>query len=322
MLFIWLFRLTLRFLYPPLCFYVITLQMKIQQAALELKLTPALVLLRSTLDQLQEKDTAKIFSQPVNLSEVGAVRKQSASLYICIGVTLTRLTILFPWFTEVPDYLEFISQPMDFSTMRKKLEGHAYCSIADLEKDFDLVISNCLKYNSKDTMFHKAALQLREVGGAVLRHAHRQSQGIGLDPSTGMHLPDTLNKHGFNHCTWDDGEFRVGTGYILVNVTVMSCAKLLFFPLLLSAVDSLLDPDNRLHLNTDEGNLNPKTSVIRVNRFNSSDFHVVTRVDRGAALHVYHQRRQPQGTCMRRRSLAWSLTHLIHIHCRQYDNWT
>lgn len=141
---------------------------------------------------------------------------------------------------------------MDFSTMRKKLEGHAYCSIADLEKDFDLVISNCLKYNSKDTMFHKAALQLREVGGAVLRHAHRQSQGIGLDPSTGMHLPDTLNKHGFNHCTWDDGEFRVGTGYILVNVTVMSCANLLFFPLLLSAVDSLLDPDNRLHLNTDE----------------------------------------------------------------------
>ncbi|XP_023125210.2 low-density lipoprotein receptor-related protein 1 isoform X1 [Amphiprion ocellaris] len=46
--------------------------------------------------------------------------------------------------------------------------------------------------------------------------------------------------------------------------------------------------------NSDEGNLNPKTSVIRVNRFNSTDFQVVTRLDRGAALHVYHQRRQPQ----------------------------
>uniref|UniRef100_A0A3B4T5X9 Bromodomain and PHD finger containing 3 n=1 Tax=Seriola dumerili TaxID=41447 RepID=A0A3B4T5X9_SERDU len=165
-------------------------QMKIQQAALELKLTPALTLLRSTLDQLQEKDTAKIFSEPVNLS-------------------------------EVPDYLEFISQPMDFSTMRTKLEGHAYCSITDLEKDFDLMITNCLKYNSKDTMFHKAALQLREVGGAILRHAHRQSQSIGLDPNTGMHLPEAPNKHGFYHCTWDD-------------------------------VDSLLDPENRLHLTTDE----------------------------------------------------------------------
>lgn len=93
--------------------------------------------------------------------------------------------------------------------MRSKLEGHAYCSIADLEKDFDLMISNCLKYNSKDTMFHKAALQLQEVGGAILRHAHRQSQNIGLDPTTGMHLPEAPNKHGFYHCTWDDGELRV-----------------------------------------------------------------------------------------------------------------
>ncbi|XP_056131089.1 bromodomain and PHD finger-containing protein 3 [Lampris incognitus] len=165
-------------------------QMKIQQAALELKLTPALVLLRSTLDLLQEKDTAKIFSQPVNLA-------------------------------EVPDYLEFISEPMDLSTMRAKLEAHAYCSIADLESDFDLMVSNCLKYNSKDTMFHKAALHLREVGGAILRHAHRQAQSIGLDPSTGMHLPEAPNKHGFYHCTWDD-------------------------------VDPILNPENRVHLTTDE----------------------------------------------------------------------
>ena len=48
--------------------------------------------------------------------------------------------------------------------------------------------------------------------------------------------------------------------------------------------------------NSDEGNLNIKTSVVRVNRFNSSDFHVLTRLDRGGALHVYHQRCQPPGT--------------------------
>lgn len=165
-------------------------QMKIQQAVLELTLTPALVLLRSTLDQLQEKDTAKIFSQPVNL-------------------------------TEVPDYLEFISQPMDLSTMRTKLEAHAYCSVADLESDFNLMVSNCLRYNSKDTMFHRAAQHLREVGGAVLRHAHRQAQSIGLDPTTGMHLPEAPNKNSFCHCTWED-------------------------------VDTLLDPKNRLHLSSEE----------------------------------------------------------------------
>lgn len=67
--------------------------------------------------------------------------------------------------------------------------------------------------------------------------------------------------------------------------------------------------------NSDEGNLNPKTSVIRVNRFNSSDFHVVTRVDRGAALHVYHQRRQPQGAHSGTTRISTCLlTHLIHVH--------
>ncbi|KAF3856478.1 hypothetical protein F7725_017201 [Dissostichus mawsoni] len=45
--------------------------------------------------------------------------------------------------------------------------------------------------------------------------------------------------------------------------------------------------------NSDTANMQPKTSVIRVNRFNSTDYQVVTRVDKGGALHVYHQRRQP-----------------------------
>ncbi|XP_060766515.1 bromodomain and PHD finger-containing protein 3-like isoform X4 [Neoarius graeffei] len=44
-------------------------QLKLQQVTLELQLTPALVLLRATLEQLQEKDTACIFISPVNLSE-------------------------------------------------------------------------------------------------------------------------------------------------------------------------------------------------------------------------------------------------------------
>ena len=161
---------------------------------------------------------------------------------------MTPLISWLQWFTEVPDYLEFVSQPMDFSTIRTKLEGHGYYSITDLERDFELMISNCLKYNSKDTMFHKMALQLREVGGAVLRHAHRQSQSIGLDPNTGMHLPEAPNKHGFYNCTWDDGELRMATRFFLMNLTNMPSVFYVYFP----SVDPLLDPDNRLHLTTDE----------------------------------------------------------------------
>lgn len=45
-------------------------KMKLQQAVLELQLTPAQVFLHSTLEQLQEKDTDHIFTSPVNLKEV------------------------------------------------------------------------------------------------------------------------------------------------------------------------------------------------------------------------------------------------------------
>ncbi|XP_069550099.1 bromodomain and PHD finger-containing protein 3 [Brachyistius frenatus] len=165
-------------------------QVKVHQAALEMQLTPMLVLLRSTLDQLQEKDSAQIFSQPVNIK-------------------------------EVPDYLEFISQPMDFSSMCSKLESHAYRSVADLEADFNLMVSNCLLYNAKDTVFHRAALRIRDLGGAILRHAQRQATNTGLDLDTGMHFPESPQKRDFYSCTWED-------------------------------VDSVLDPDNRLHMTVEE----------------------------------------------------------------------
>ncbi|XP_072571437.1 low-density lipoprotein receptor-related protein 1-like isoform X1 [Paramormyrops kingsleyae] len=64
--------------------------------------------------------------------------------------------------------------------------------------------------------------------------------------------------------------------------------------LLIEHLYSLTVFENYLYAtNSDNGNVQPKTSVIRVNRFNSSDYQVVTRVDKGGALHVYHQRRQP-----------------------------
>ncbi|MCJ8734733.1 hypothetical protein PDJAM_G00238780 [Pangasius djambal] len=121
-------------------------QVKVHQAVMEMQLTPALMLQRSTLDQLQEKDVARIFAQPVNLK-------------------------------EVPDYLEFVSQPMDFSTMRSKLEAHQYRTLSDLETDFNLMISNCLLYNAKDTVFYKAAVRLRELGVDTL-----------LDPENRLHM--------------------------------------------------------------------------------------------------------------------------------------
>lgn len=60
------------------------MQVKVHQAALELQLTPMLVLLRSTLDQLQEKDTAQIFAEPVNIKEV---RHFTVTTLCCLEVS-------------------------------------------------------------------------------------------------------------------------------------------------------------------------------------------------------------------------------------------
>lgn len=48
----------------------VRVQIKVQQMALEMQLTPFLVLLRSTLEQLQERDTNNFFTEPVPLAEV------------------------------------------------------------------------------------------------------------------------------------------------------------------------------------------------------------------------------------------------------------
>ncbi|XP_019603882.1 peregrin isoform X9 [Rhinolophus sinicus] len=154
---------------------------KVQQIAMEMQLTPFLILLRKTLEQLQEKDTGNIFSEPVPLSEV------------------TELD-------EVPDYLDHIKKPMDFFTMKQNLEAYRYLNFDDFEEDFNLIISNCLKYNAKDTIFYRAAVRLREQGGAVLRQARRQAEKMGIDFETGMHIPHSLAGDEAPHHTEDAAE--------------------------------------------------------------------------------------------------------------------
>ncbi|XP_062931591.1 bromodomain-containing protein 1 isoform X6 [Cynocephalus volans] len=165
-------------------------QVKVEQIAMELRLTPLTVLLRSVLDQLQEKDPAKIFAQPVSLK-------------------------------EVPDYLDHIKHPMDFATMRKRLEAQGYKNLHEFEEDFDLIVDNCMKYNAKDTVFYRAAVRLRDQGGVVLRQARREVDSIGLEEASGMHLPERPMVTPRRPFSWEE-------------------------------VDRLLDPASRAHLGLEE----------------------------------------------------------------------
>ncbi|XP_050551629.1 bromodomain adjacent to zinc finger domain protein 1A-like [Spodoptera frugiperda] len=63
---------------------------------------------------------------------------------------------------DVPDYLEVIDQPMDFSTIRDKLESAQYATDEDLLADAALVFLNCYTYNKDSHPVAKAGNRLEK----------------------------------------------------------------------------------------------------------------------------------------------------------------
>ncbi|CAH8333031.1 unnamed protein product [Eruca vesicaria subsp. sativa] len=84
------------------------------------------------LDRLQKKDTYGVYSDPVDPE-------------------------------ELPDYHEIITNPMDFSTVRKKLDSGAYASFEQFEGDVFLICSNAMEYNSSDTVYYRQARAIQEL---------------------------------------------------------------------------------------------------------------------------------------------------------------
>lgn len=122
---------------------------KAKERCLNVELRPLQASLRKVLDLISAKDTNDIFSEPVDLE-------------------------------EVPDYLSVVSDPMDLSTMRVKLDVGTYPDLTAMEKDFDLMIANCLAYNNRDTVFYRAAIKMRDQCGAIFRQAQKEFEESGL----------------------------------------------------------------------------------------------------------------------------------------------
>ncbi|EDV99112.1 GH13677 [Drosophila grimshawi] len=63
-----------------------------------------------------------------------------------------------------PGYSSIISKPMDFSTMRQKIDDHEYAALSEFSDDFRLMCENAIRYNHVDTVYHKAAKRLLQMG--------------------------------------------------------------------------------------------------------------------------------------------------------------
>ncbi|XP_071812666.1 bromodomain-containing protein 7-like [Apostichopus japonicus] len=67
-----------------------------------------------------------------------------------------------------PGYSTIIAEPMDFSTMRKKIKERKYLLIEQYQEDFTLMCNNCMTYNQPETIYFKAAKKLLAAGQKIM----------------------------------------------------------------------------------------------------------------------------------------------------------
>ncbi|EFH65338.1 hypothetical protein ARALYDRAFT_476793 [Arabidopsis lyrata subsp. lyrata] len=106
-------------------------------------------LLLFILDRVQKKDTYGVYSDPADPE-------------------------------ELPDYYDIIKNPMDFSTLRKKLESGAYTTLEQFEaslQDVFLICTNAMEYNSADTVYFRQARAMLELAKKDFGNLRQESDG-------------------------------------------------------------------------------------------------------------------------------------------------
>ncbi|KAK0163989.1 hypothetical protein PV328_002664 [Microctonus aethiopoides] len=63
-----------------------------------------------------------------------------------------------------PGYSQIITNPMDFSTIKQKIDDNNYQNINEFTDDFKLMCDNAMVYNHPETIYFKAAKKLLHVG--------------------------------------------------------------------------------------------------------------------------------------------------------------
>lgn len=72
---------------------------------------------------------------------------------------------------ELPEYYEQIENPMDYGTMKAKLNNGEYRSAQAMQKDFALVMRNCNQFNAKGSDIVREASQQALMRPVLLRNA-------------------------------------------------------------------------------------------------------------------------------------------------------
>ena len=72
---------------------------------------------------------------------------------------------------EFPEYYEQIKKPMDYGTIKRKLENEEYRSAQAMQKDFILIMQNCRQFNSNSSDIVRAAREQHLLRPKLLKAA-------------------------------------------------------------------------------------------------------------------------------------------------------
>lgn len=123
----------------------------------EPELSPLQLCLENVHRTLQRKDTQGFFAYPVND-------------------------------TIAPGYSNIITHPMDFSSMKYKIDSREYQTLEKFRDDFFLMCNNAMVYNAPETIYYKAAKKLLQSGSKLLS----QEKIINMYRGIGYPVPEYI----------------------------------------------------------------------------------------------------------------------------------
>lgn len=62
---------------------------------------------------------------------------------------------------NIPSYPVIVKNPMDYSTIKAKLNLNCYATEEDFKDDMNLIFDNCLLFNGRESFYGKVALELK-----------------------------------------------------------------------------------------------------------------------------------------------------------------
>ena len=71
--------------------------------------------------------------------------------------------MIFKTFFQAPDYHDLIKKPMDFSTIRNKINKFIYVDPAEIVQDVRQIFTNCIEYNKRTTQEFKAGASMSKL---------------------------------------------------------------------------------------------------------------------------------------------------------------